>query len=282
MGERLQQLSNYYPHAQTDYAVPAFDDAVIRLPGERFPVPPRKPLWANYCTNAESWVQSGRDDTDVLRRVLAESGTPIQSLGTILELGVASGRLIRHFADLTPLQTVWGVDIWASAIRWRQEHLSPPFRFATTTIVPHLPFPDGTFGLVYAGSVFTHLDDLTEAWFLELHRVIRKGGRLYVTINDRHSAELFDGAPTPNRGRIVERVQGEAGWQAWIQFLQRTTVYPAFQARTAQMISMGRPGICHVLWDLDYLKARIGSDWRWLSVTPEAYGNQTGVLLERV
>ncbi len=279
MGEQVMQLASYFPHSQGTFQSPAFPpSAALTLPGVTLPVPmPRKPLWANYCTTPESWHQSGKDDTDLMRRLLRESGQPIEQCGAILDLGVATGRMIRHLADLTPIQTIWGVDVWASAIRWCQEHL-PPFRFATTTVTPHVPFPDGTFGLIYAGSVWTHLDDLAEAWFLECHRLLRPGGRLYFTINDRLSTKYFEGLPT---AAMIERVEGLDGWQRWIDFLHSSPEYAAFLKGEAQMISLGRPGICHVLWDLDYLKARLGHGWVWHSATPGAYGNQTGVVLER-
>jgi SAM-dependent methyltransferase len=217
-----------------------------------------------------------------MRRILGESGFPMEKAGKILEWGVAGGRLIRHLHDLTPETVIWGVDLWASAIRWCQEQLSPPFHFATTTVVPHLPFPDQTFDLIYAGSVFTHLDDLVEAWFLELQRTLKVEGRLYFTINDRHAAGIFEGAGTPEkRAQYIERVQGQQCWQDWIDFLHRSPEYLRFLKREAQMVTMGRPGICHVLWDVDYLKSRIGPGWKWHSATPEAYGHQTAILLER-
>jgi SAM-dependent methyltransferase len=272
MGEQVMQLATYYPHAQTTFRVPA----------EPLPIPPRRPFWADYCTSVDTWLQSGRDDIETMRRILRESGFAIEQAGKVLEWGVAGGRLIRHLYDLTPKTEIWGVDLWASAVRWCQEHLSPPFHFATTTVVPHLPFPDQTFDLIYAGSVFTHLDDLVEAWFLELQRILKPGGRLYFTINDRHAVSIFEGAGTSaNRTRYIERVQGEQAWQGWIDFLHRTPEYAQFLKGAAQMISMGRPGICHVLWDVDYLKSRMDPGWKWHSTTPEAYGHQTGVLLER-
>jgi ubiquinone/menaquinone biosynthesis C-methylase UbiE len=46
------------------------------------------------------------------------------------------------------------------------------------TILPHLPFEDRSFDVVYAGSVFTHIDDLAQTWFLELRRVLHAGGML--------------------------------------------------------------------------------------------------------
>jgi SAM-dependent methyltransferase len=282
MGEQMMQLATYYPHAQTTYSVPVYRKQAIRQPDEMLPIPPRRPFWANYCTSVDTWLQSGKDDTDTMRRLLLESAFEIEQSRKILELGVAGGRLIRHLRDLTPNTEIWGVDIWASAVRWCQEHLSPPFHFATTTVVPHLPFADQTFDLVYAGSVFTHLDDLAEAWFLELRRILEIGGRLYFTVNDRHAVSIFEGAGAPDdRARYIERVEGEASWQRWLDYLHNTPEYAQFLKGDVQMITMGRPGICHVLWDVDYLKDRIGPNWKWHSITPEAYGHQTGVLIER-
>ena len=282
MGEQIMQLATYYPHAQNTYCVPVYRNQVLQVDDEPLPVPPQHPFWANYCTSAKTWVQSGKDDIEIMRRILRESGFVIEEAGKILEWGVAGGRLIRHLHDLTPKTEIWGVDFWASAVRWCQEHLSPPFYFATTTVVPHLPFPDHTFDLIYAGSVFTHLDDLVEAWLLELQRILKSGGRLYFTINDRHAVSIFEGAGTrENRARYIERAQGDQSWQHWINFLHSTPEYAQFLRGGAQMITMGRPGICHVLWDVDYLRSRIGPGWKWHSVTPEAYGHQTGVLLER-
>lgn len=42
--------------------------------------------------------------------------------------------------------------------------------------------PDGQFDLIFAFSVFTHLVDSWSAWLLELHRVLKVGGLLIVTV----------------------------------------------------------------------------------------------------
>ena len=84
-----------------------------------------------------------------------------------------------------------GVDINAKHINWCQLNLGPPFFFATTTTAPHLPFEDGYFDLIYSGSVFTHISDLADAWLLELRRIVRKGGYLYITIHDKRTVEVL-------------------------------------------------------------------------------------------
>ena len=58
---------------------------------------------------------------------------------------------------------------------------------------PICPFEDNYFDLVYGISVFTHISDLADAWFLELLRVLRPGGHAYLTIHDEHTVELLLG-----------------------------------------------------------------------------------------
>ena len=82
---------------------------------------------------------------------------------------------------------------------------------------PHLPFEDRSFGLVYCGSLFTHIDDLAEAWLAELHRVLRPGGRLYFSIHDQHSVRILEGEGDPAAyagyyERTRARRTGIGGW----------------------------------------------------------------------
>lgn len=279
----IQHLAAFFPHKadEDSYTLPAFADQLTSQYSSRLPVPPQE-LWAGYSTSVATYLQSGLEDTATMRRLLAESGTTVEELGPILEFGVAGGRLIRHLYDLADSREIWGVDVWASAILWCQEHLSPPFNFATTTLVPHLPFEDRFFGLVIAGSVWTHLDDLAEAWALEMRRVIKPNGRLYFTINDRAAAEIFEGSGSPeDRARYVERSRPD-NWNEWLQRLHNSSGYERFVRGEAQMVTMGRSTQSHVLWDVEYLLRRWGPGWRVCSVTPQAYGHQTVVLLERV
>jgi SAM-dependent methyltransferase len=165
-------------------------------------------------------------------------------------------------------------------VLWCKEALSPPFHFATTTVVPHLPFEDNYFGLVYAGSVWTHLDDLAEAWSLEARRVLWPNGRFYFTINDRSAVKFFQGGGK-DRARYIERVRPK-NWEAWLTQLKNDAGYQKFARGEAQMVTMGRSTNAHVLWDVDYLIQRLGPGWRVCSITPEAYGHQTGVLLAKI
>ena len=189
--------------------------------------------------------------------------------------------MIRHLADLTPQVQVWGCDIWADAVIWCEENLSPPFWFATTTVVPHLPFADDSFGLVYCGSLFTHMDDLADAWFLELYRIIRPGGRLLFSVNDRHAVKVFDGDGDPTAyPRYWERTGGRQVWESFTQTMPRIRLPAVPKWGCLDGVhGQRRDGAC----DVGYRRA-VSTSRLWLEVLlgqPRVYGHQTFVLLER-
>lgn len=110
---------------------------------------------------------------------------------------------MRHLWAAEPGLRVWGCDINAAQIAWCRANL--PFEVVEASgPTPPLRFGDGTFGLAYAFSVFTHLPaELQQAWLQELIRVVRPGG--YICLS-------FHGAAFASRFlRADERAQFAAG-----------------------------------------------------------------------
>ena len=190
--------------------------------------------------------------------------------------------MIRWLDELAPSREIWGVDICASPILWCKEHLSPPFHFATTTISPHLPFEDRYFDLICAGSIFTHIEDLIDAWFLELRRVLRPGGRLYFTLVDRRAIAVFEGRRTTEESEsYYKRLGGKEVWERVVDgYLRTAPGYQAFKRKEADMVAISRSFA--VLWDAEFLCKRQDPFYRTLSITEKAYGHQTAILCERV
>jgi SAM-dependent methyltransferase len=278
----LMQYATFWPHDQGEpYARPV-ENGAAPVGATELPVPP-KDFWAYYCTSEESFLRTGKEDVDTMKRLLADSGAPIEKAGRILELGSAGGRLIRWLAPLAPENELWGADLWSSAVLWCLDHLSPPINFFTSTTVPSLPFEDRSVGLIFAGSVFTHIDDLVETWFLELHRILKPGGRLYFTINDEHAMRVFDGEADPaNYPRYYERTGGKESWDNFVEMIDASPEYRKFKRGDAYMVTLGRSIQANVMWNSDALLKRLSWGFRACSVTPEAYGHQTAVLLERI
>ncbi len=99
--------------------------------------------------------------------------------------------MLRHFRDLPASSDVRGTDIDPEAIRWCRKAI-PFATFEVNDARPPLPFPDSTFDLIYAVSVFTHLDEeLQAAWLADLRRVAAPGAVLLLTTHGTYAqAEL--------------------------------------------------------------------------------------------
>jgi SAM-dependent methyltransferase len=157
------------------------------------PIPPKK-LWLGYGKNSDEYLY-GYQQIDKMIEILDDSVFFLKEGFKVLDFGCGAGRMIRWLKSYSDICEIWGTDISSDHIFWANKYLRPPFNFATTTTVPHLPFKDNYFNLIYCGSVFTHIDDLTDAWLLELRRILAPDGRLYFTIQDKNSIELIKSLP---------------------------------------------------------------------------------------
>jgi SAM-dependent methyltransferase len=230
-------------------------------------VPPRH-RWISekYGKTAEEYLASGRRDMDDMLAVLERAGVSLEELGHILEFGCGDGRMIRWLEHLAGDREVWGTDIDAGRIFWCKQHLSPPLRFATTTTVPHLPFEDRHFGFIFAGSVFTHIDDLADAWFAELRRVLRPGGKLFVTVHLKHDIDLLN-ERYPRSGLA--------------SLLRSYPDYERFVRSDFDMFTIGRSSESYVFYDPDFLRKSLEPLFTILSITGPVRLYQNAVLLER-
>jgi SAM-dependent methyltransferase len=251
----FQQLA-YVPYRPgEDFAFPR--SSHNEAAGAELPLPPRS-LWLGYDYRAH-----GKANVETMLNILYASGFEFEPGDRILDFGCGAGRMIRHLRSLAATCEIWGTDIDSAHIFWCKRNLSPPFRFATTTKVPHLPFEDRSFRFIYCGSVFTHIDDLADAWLLELRRILAPDGRLYVTIHDNRAVEMIES--TPGR-RWLSRVKGRR-------------VYREFK-NDFDVMAIGRDSASQVFYDRDYFCRMASQIVDVLSVTPEAYFHQTAVLLK--
>jgi len=117
----------------------------------------------------------------------------------VLDFGCGPGRVAVRVTERMPRCRLWGSDIDAEAVAWAQRHLADVGTFSVNDPSPPMRFDDGAFDVVYAVSVFTHLDEPVQlAWLEELARVIAKGGLLIATVH---------GAPAHASCRPQERAE---------------------------------------------------------------------------
>jgi SAM-dependent methyltransferase len=193
-----------------------------------------------------------------------------ETITRILELGCAAGRMLRFCPRTSADAELWGVDIKAAQIAWCQEHFPPPFRFATTTTLPHLPFEDRYFDFVFCGSVFTHIGDLADAWLLELRRILRPGGMAFITIHDEHSVDL-----------LLHRERDRADVRFLVEMLERLEADTGALSRDYAYFAIGNEPWTQVFYNTKHVLRKWGSFMTVVSATPEAYGYQTALLLKK-
>jgi ubiquinone/menaquinone biosynthesis C-methylase UbiE len=232
------------------------------------PVPPTE-LWERWGHSAEQYLESGRSDVNIMLGLLEEAGAATDEFQRVLDFGCAEGRMLRFFPQGRESE-LWGVDINAGRISWAQTHLPDPFRFAVVTTAPHLPFEDNRFDLVYCLSVFTHISDLADAWFLEILRILRPGGHVYLTIHDEHSVDLLLGSygdrkPHAYMVDVLRQFQAETGT------LSREWIYFTILADPA----------AQVFYRANFLVEKWSKLADWLATKPEAADYQTALVFRK-
>lgn len=229
-----------------------------------FPIPPEHLRTVSSGETSDIFLTSGKNCVNKMQDILGVSGFLFKPGVRVLDFGCGAGRIIRWLDDAAEQCEVWGADLSADHIIWLQQHFSPPFKFVTVTAAPHLPFEDNYFDLIYCFSVFTHIDDLADAWLLELKRILKRGGRLYITIQDKHSLKQY---------------KNQNWWLA--ELVRAYDRREMISDRDFLMFTIGRGHLSHVFYDIDYLQHHWGSILDVVSVTQDAYGDQTAILLEK-
>lgn len=133
----------------------------------------------------DSFLCVGRTCIENLKNSLTLIGRDLYSFQNVLDFGCGCGRIVRHFYDHPSSFQMYGTDVDAQAIAWCRRRL-PFVTFLVNDPLPPLPFAAGAFDLIYAVSVFTHLDEAHQlAWLKELKRVSKPGATLLVSTHGR-------------------------------------------------------------------------------------------------
>jgi SAM-dependent methyltransferase len=252
----------FYPYKRDEqnFVIPN-DTPKAALCKNGLPIPPQN-LWIGYGKTKEKYLDSGKKDLETVLCLLAKTDFSLTSQKRVLDFGCGAGRMMRN---IDQAGEVWGTDISADHIYWCKENLNPPLRFVTSTSLPHLPFEDRYFDLIYCGSVFTHIDDLTEAWLLELRRILVPQGRIFITIQDHHTMQLLE---TDYKDSFLARKMRQN------EFYMKAN-------RAFKMMSIGRDTNSYVFYDRQYFCKILSQMFEVLSVVPEAYGYQTGIIVTK-
>lgn len=161
-----------------------------------------------------------QDDAFYLESALAEANRVIHKLGyappeMVVDIGCGQGRMAIGLARLLPEARYVGLDVSKPSIDWCKRHIEskhPSFQFVHLDLVNarynpagaqmprgfSLPVPDGKASVAYLWGVVTNMEpDFLGIYARELGRMLRAGGRLFLTANVEDDVPQFSVNP-PN------------------------------------------------------------------------------------
>lgn len=238
--------------------------AVVTLPAgsDGLPVPPAELTMGYGAGNLNHYLACGRNSYESLNRLVQKQQVELGPSDSMLDWGGAAGRVVRNFiAEARRGCQVWGCDVHAPSIQWAQKHLSPPFKFFNSSVLPHLPFPDRHFKFIYGLSVVTHMIVMRDLWLLELHRLLRPDGCLILTVHDENTWKWFR----------------EHGMPQWMP--AKLKLLPEMPGECVE-IRGSRWEFCYTFFHSDYLRRVWGQYFEIKEIVPCAESYQTAVVMK--
>ena len=154
---------------------PPYTEALSR---DVYPLPATSDRESYHGPHHFSYWASGLRD---MRNLLQCARKHRLEVNTYLDVGCASGRVLRHFAINSNVKRTIGCDINRRHVEWILSYLPRKIEVFQNTSIPTLPLEDNCVDFLSAFSVFTHIESFDIAWMMELKRILRPGGLAWIT-----------------------------------------------------------------------------------------------------
>jgi SAM-dependent methyltransferase len=150
------------------------------------PVPPARLRYKVSENNSlKNFLLIGEKAAEALEAAVKSLGLSFSKPLTVLDFGCGCGRALAWLTQRHPHCSWFGTDTDSEAIAWCQSNL--PGTHWVNGHQPPLPAAEAQFDLIYAISVFTHLDEENQqAWLRELARALKPGGWLLLSVYGEH------------------------------------------------------------------------------------------------
>jgi SAM-dependent methyltransferase len=273
--EKISELQKYVLHLDnlsgTYYPTALSQQESAVSYSDTLPVPPQE-FWHWYANNEADYLELGRLHAEKYKSTARSYGFDFAPGKRVLDFGCSGGRVTRWFTEEAAEGIeIWGCDIDAAAIEWCQKNMMPPFRFFANTTAPHLPVRDGYFDFIFAGSVFTHIKDMSAAWGLELARCLSPDGLAILTITSERSL--------PALAKVAAADVQKA--KKVPQFVVENNVDEAYLRKRGFVTLQSSPWQLAALYHTDFFIRRMSLGFECVGIIDNLKGYQTGMVLRR-
>ena len=132
-------------------------------------------------------------------------GVPLTSDAHILDFGCGWGRIARFFFKDISSENFYGIDVDPEMIDFCTTAMGHG-TYLRTTPEPPTAFEENGFDVIYAYSVFSHLEEqVANNWIKEFARILKPGGILLATTQRRSFLDFCESLRT-------KKVGLESGW----------------------------------------------------------------------
>ncbi|MFN6559634.1 MAG: methyltransferase domain-containing protein, partial [Nostoc sp. ChiSLP01] len=158
----------------------------IELPG----FPSDEIQTSSVGSTAKNNLQEAFNFYCIIKKYLSSFGRNLSSDSHVLDFGCGWGRIIRFFLKDVPINNVYGVDVDEEMINLCRKTVKYG-KYNVVNSSPPSDLPSESFDLIYAYSVFSHLNEATHIkWIEEFSRILKPNGLLIVTTRSRSHLDL--------------------------------------------------------------------------------------------
>jgi SAM-dependent methyltransferase len=148
-----------------------------------FTFPPDYYLYETYKLDYKQYKEDG---LLTAKEIIEWTSKYLKGQYKILEWGCGVARIVRHIPDLIDKNSiVFGIDINEEMINWNLANI-PNVNFKKNDYYPPALFDNDEFNVVFALSVFTHIEvKFQSKWLAEIHRIISDDGIFLFTTHGK-------------------------------------------------------------------------------------------------
>ncbi len=193
------------------------------------PIPPprmRQLTTASHVTVTQH-IQEGRQAAKMIEEAVHREIVEPESITAVLDFGCGCGRVLRHLRGVWPNAQLFGSDVDEQLVNWTRKNLHELAQWHIGDYLPPSEFNPESLDIIYAVSVFTHIDETAQsAWLTEFHRIMKPKGLLLLTVSSlREDTANISWDYEDKRGMVYQYRRNEIVNRSWVK---RQTVIPHY------------------------------------------------------